>query len=321
MLPPFCDCSFLGADDSCFGPASECVEVSPLDGPSFQFTCNSELVVLNKENIPTNATHQCTLFAISNFTGTISLSCDVSSMDEVNCTIPSSVTFLPGEIFQHLTVTLEATSSAPIGQETLILTATEGTTIRNDQISVVVVEPGRNLTASYDPVIRTPRCVVSSRECSSGDLLDGKGVDEVNAPNVLDDCSDGTWGEYHVHPSNDKIVVKSGRKDGTDSGGEITERSYATISATVWSTFATSCFADFYHTNNITDPTWEYIGSQVTSNVREPEVLEVDYEVPIGSLQAVRVHFRYLGSPGTCPAGSYRYILYQFFYPNSSFLF
>lgn len=261
---------------------------------------------MNKEDNPINATHQCTLFAISDFTGDISLSCDASSMDEVNCTIPSSVTFSPGDTYQHVTVTLEAESSTPIGLKTLILTATGGTRSLNEEISVVVVEPGGNLTASYDPVIGTPRCVVSSIECSSGDLLDGKGVDEVNAPNVLDDCSDGTWGEYHVHPSNDKIVVKSGRKDGTDSGGEITERSYATVSATVWSTFATSLFADFYHTNNITDPTWEYIGSQVTSNVREPELLEVDYEVPLGSIQAVRVHFRYLGSPGTCPSGSYR---------------
>lgn len=296
-----------GSDDACFGPGSECLEAAPLDGPAFQFTCESNLAVLNKQTTPITTTHQCTVFSVSNFTGTISLSCDASAMEDVDCTVPSSVAFSSGDEYQDVPVTLDASLSTPIGQETLILIASDGSTERKSEVSVVVVTPGGNQTASYDPIIRTPRCVVSGSECSSGDLLDGKGVDEANAPNVLlRECNDGIWGEYHVHPSNDKIVVKAGKLDGSGSGLDLTERSYATVSATVWSTFATSCFADFYFTNNITNPTWEYIGTQVTSKVRELEVLQMDYELPVGLEQAVRVNFRYKGSAGTCPSGGYR---------------
>lgn len=95
--------------------------------------------------------------------------------------------------------------------------------------------------------------------------------------------------------------------DGTGSGLTITERSYATISATVWSLVAASCFADFYYTNNVSsDPTWTYIGTAATTKARTAEVLEVDYKLPKGLKQAVRVNFRYLGSPSTCPEGGYR---------------
>lgn len=293
-----------GSDDACFGPGSECISSSPLSGPSFQLTCRPYLAVLNKANTPITTTHQCTLFAVANFTGTVSLSCDFLSVGEVNCTVPTSISFAAGDVYQNVTVALEATSSTPIGLKTLTLTATEGTTERHAQISVVVVKPGGNQTASYDPTILTPRCVATGPRCSSGDLLDGKGDDEVNAPNVLQsECNDGLWGQYHVHPSNDKIIVKAGKLDGTGSGSELTERSYATVSATVWSTFATSCFADFYYTNNIYSPEWEYIGTKVTSVVRNVEVLKIDYELPVGLEQAVRVNFRYKGSPGICPSG------------------
>lgn len=296
-----------GSDDACFGPASECHEVAPLDGPAFQFTCQPELTILNKDGPVITSTHQCTLFAVSDYSGTISLSCDASKMDGVNCTVAASVTFSSGDEYQNVSVTLDASPSTPIGQETVTLFASDGAMELTAHFSLVIVTPGGNLTASYDPVIRAPRCVVSCGECSSGDLLDGKGVDEVNSPNaLLKECNDGIWGEYHVHPSNDKIVIKAGRLDGTGSEIELTERSYATISATVWSTFATSCFADFYYTNNISSPTWEYIGTQVTSNVREPETLKMDYELPVGLEQAIRVHFRYKGSPGACPSGGFR---------------
>jgi hypothetical protein len=296
-----------GSDDACFGPASECKAASPIDGPAFQFTCQNALAVVNKKDSPMSTNHQCTLYAVSNFTGTISVSCDTSAMESVNCTVPSSIIFSAGDVHQNVPVTIDATSSTPVGQKPLTIVATDGTTERKADVSVVVVMPGGNLTAAYDPVIGTPRCVVSSSKCSSGDLLDGKGVDEVNSPNVLQrECNDGIWGQYHVHPSNDRIVVKAGRLDGTGSGLEITERSYATISATVWSTFATSCFADFYYTNNVSNPSWEYIGTQVTSKVRKPEVLQMEYEIPTGFEQAVRVNFRYNGSVGTCPSGGYR---------------
>eukprot|EP00804_Cyclotella_cryptica_P028860 CCRYP_008443-RA/>CCRYP_008443-RA protein AED:0.06 eAED:0.06 QI:0/0.93/0.88/1/1/1/17/370/2761 len=295
-----------GPDDACFGPASECIQASPSQGPGYQVTCRPEFVVLNTAEERINATHSCTLFAMSNFTGTISMKCDASGMTGVVCTQPSSITFSPGDEYKHLQIFINATTTAPVGDGRLYVSATDGTTQRNTHISVVVVTPGGKQTAAYDPSLGVPACFASGSECSSGVLLDGRGDSEVNSPNVLDDCYDGLWGTYHVHPSTDKIVVRSGKLDGTGSELDISERSFVTISATVWASFATSCFADFYYTNDVSDPEWKYIGSAVTTKAKAAEVLEVDYQLPPGFKQAVRVNFRYLGSPSTCPQGGYR---------------
>ena len=42
--------------------------------------------------------------------------------------------------------------------------------------------------AEYDGNYTAPRCVVPGSECSSGDLLVGRGASETNAPNTVYGC-------------------------------------------------------------------------------------------------------------------------------------
>lgn len=67
-------------------------------------------------------------------------------------------------------------------------------------------------------------------------------------------------------------------------------------------------FADFYHASYDTSqngPNWNFISTKATTTTGDLEVLEVDYDLPGGTMQAIRVHFRYLGSVGMCPDGTY----------------
>lgn len=136
-----------GHDDACFGLASECIQASPSQGPGYQLTCRPELVVLNKAEERINATHLCTLFAMSDYTGAISLTC--AGMTGVECTPPSSITFLPGDEYIHAQISINATASASIGGGQLYVSATDGTTQRKAHISVLVVTPGGTQTGNF----------------------------------------------------------------------------------------------------------------------------------------------------------------------------
>jgi hypothetical protein len=114
--------------------------------------------------------------------------------------------------------------------------------------------------------------------------------------------NDGSWGNYHIHPSIDKLTIRS-----KDASIGISEYETAVISATVWSTFANDLHADFYYTGTPEDPSfsWTYIGTQTSTVQDNVEVLEIEYNLPKGTEQAVRVHFRYKDTVSPCPNGPY----------------
>ncbi len=116
-------------------------------------------------------------------------------------------------------------------------------------------------------------------------------------------CSDGSWGEFHIHPSLDKLEVRSIGNNGTDI---IAEGDVVTISATVWVSGVDSFFVDFWYTNDLSSVEWQYIGTRVTGSIDGEETLELDYRLPWGTSQAVRAHLRYYLDPvSSCPVGSY----------------
>lgn len=104
-----------------------------------------------------------------------------------------------------------------------------------------------------------------------------------------------------LDPSNDKIVVQ-----GKNDNIEMAEYDAVTVSASVWSTMPDDLHADFYYTSTPEQPNWVYIDTKTTTLTGELEVLDVDYNLPSGANQAVRVRFRYQGTVGPCPAGNYR---------------
>ena len=166
--------------------------------------------------------------------------------------------------------------------------------------------------ASFDSDLGVPRCAMYGSECDSLDLLDGRGLmnggNEINVPNTLDSCRDGSSGIYGNDESMNKIVVRSGDIDGAGSGLDMVEGERATISAYVspWKS-GNSDYADFYIASDASNPSWQYIGTKQPegSGIQE---LKISYTLPQGTNQAVRVNFRYRGAQGmngACSEGSY----------------
>lgn len=126
---------------------------------------------------------------------------------------------------------------------------------------------------------------------------------EVNTANTLDDCdADGSSGTHKKDESIEKIVVRSGEVDGPNDD-TMTVGSLVTIEATVfaWSSGASDT-ADFYYSSSASNPVWQYIGSKTPDDGGE-QVLKIEYNLPEGTTQAVRVQFRFGGTIGTCTYG------------------
>ena len=158
-------------------------------------------------------------------------------------------------------------------------------------------------TATYNKELGVPSCAIGV-SCDTLLLLDGRHKlgPEPNQPNTLDNCSDGTGGNYHSDESLDAIFISS------DSGEDITEGSTVTVKADAW------CwdngrydFIYFFHASDATDPDWNLTGRiQCTGGGKQ--TLSVSYELPKGTLQAVRASIRYENgnaAQGACGSGSY----------------
>eukprot|EP00956_Cyclotella_meneghiniana_P010114 scaffold13968_cov32-Cyclotella_meneghiniana.AAC.1 len=108
--------------------------------------------------------------------------------------------------------------------------------------------------AEYDPNYGVPFCRAVGNECSSGELLIGRGNilggNENNAPNTLDGCPDGDLGTYWADESLEKIVVRAGGMNGTGVENPLEAGKVATIVATVFPYFdGTFNYADFYYSS------------------------------------------------------------------------
>eukprot|EP00584_Thalassiosira_punctigera_P027200 CAMPEP_0172576890 /NCGR_PEP_ID=MMETSP1067-20121228/137953_1 /TAXON_ID=265564 ORGANISM="Thalassiosira punctigera, Strain Tpunct2005C2" /NCGR_SAMPLE_ID=MMETSP1067 /ASSEMBLY_ACC=CAM_ASM_000444 /LENGTH=755 /DNA_ID=CAMNT_0013369569 /DNA_START=150 /DNA_END=2417 /DNA_ORIENTATION=- len=157
------------------------------------------------------------------------------------------------------------------------------------------------VVAEFDNALQVPKCYTSGSSCTSGALLDGKGIGiEPNSPNTLDDCADGPRGSYHVDESIDSITVSA------VGGGELRANGLAKIEAVVWA-WSDGAYdtADFYYAATAGRfPTWTWIASRPAGG-EGLRTLDVEYTLPAGATQAVRVNFRYGGSQSSCTGGSW----------------
>ena len=164
--------------------------------------------------------------------------------------------------------------------------------------------------AAFDNTFGVPRCATPGSSCDTGALLVGRGTTgslaESQASNTLDNCVDGNSGSFHSDESLDKIVVRAGDVNGgSGAGGTMVEGGKATIIASVWAwSTGASDHADFYYASDANSPNWQYIGS-LTPSAGGAQNLAMDYDLPAGANQAVRVNFRYNGSANPCTSGSY----------------
>jgi hypothetical protein len=198
--------------------------------------------------------------------------------------------------FTNLEVVVNTTSLTKAGQNKIKISATDGSITKEATISVLVIDnnsAGGYHNAVYNQNLGVPMCFVESKQCSSGALLRGRGDvgPEKNAPNTLDDCMDGSLGTFNEDESLNKIIVRSGRLNGSGSNQWIREKEYITIKAYVYAYFP-SDEADFWMTSTPSNPQWEYIGS-LSATKYGKDLLEMEVRLSKGRTQAVRVSFHY----------------------------
>ena len=162
--------------------------------------------------------------------------------------------------------------------------------------------------ATYDSTLNVPRCVDSVESCSSGVLLNGRASlgpkEQGHSPSTLQaSCSDGTNGSYLTDESLEAIKVSS------TNGGLLRSGDIAEIEAAVYSFDRNADSADFYYSTNPLNPMWTLIGT-ANPPERGAQTIKMQYTLPVGELQAVRVVFRYQGSASTsipfqCPSSGY----------------
>ena len=162
--------------------------------------------------------------------------------------------------------------------------------------------------ATYDATLEAPKCSLAW-SCDSGDFLKGVGTidpePELNAPNSLNSCTDGSSGSYHSDESCDRIVVSRASSGGD---GYMTEGEVVTITATVWCwSDGSEDFIDFYYASDAESPVWNQIGGRQSCPGGGEQTVTESYTLPQGSVQAVRVNIMYKSSEAAdgCVPGGY----------------
>jgi subtilisin family serine protease len=194
------------------------------------------------------------------------------------------------------------TTTAVSGSHSVVARAvdTAGNLGTSGAVGVTVSNPG---LASYDPVLKAPKCATASARCDSGSLLKGRGSlgPEANAPNTINNsCPDGTEGSYQSDESLEGLAVA------TTDGSPLAPGKTVTITATVWA-YTKSYTTDtlyLYGAADATNPVWTHIATLVPT-AGGLTTVSTTYTLPAGGLQAIRGNFRYSGAAGACTTGSW----------------
>lgn len=312
-----------GSNEACFGPSSECKSVIPDAGPGFELNCDEDqLIVAADPTEPSKTTtRNCIIYGTGGFTGTVSLGCDPSSLAGITCSTSPS-TFSVSSTVTTTVLSIVALSSATSGNGAIVVSGTSGSITSSSTIPVTVLGAGGQQIAFYDANYGVPRCTVWGTECSSEQLLAGRGSmtngNEPNAPNTIDGCQDGNSGTYKVDESIEKIVVRSGWTSGVGIGEPMVKGGRATIIASIYAYYTgeletshsaspcncsnvnfacnyvgTSDYVDFYYATE-DNPNWVYIGTQQPNGGGLKDVM-ADYQLPQNDIHMVRVNLRYNG--------------------------
>ena len=277
-----------GSSDSCFGPASSCTSEQPGKIPcSIDADCNDGDFCNGTETCQAGFCEAGTDPCANNPTWTCD---DVADVCVPECNVDADCD--DGSYCNGAEVCNAGTCEAgsdPCGALSCDETCDSCDATTGPQ------------NAAYDAGFGAPACDTRGSSCDTQSLVDGRAGlgPESNQPNTLDACADGTSGTYHSDESNDRVVVS------TVDGKDFTEGATVQIDATVWAwSTGSSDTADFYYAADANNPSWTYIGSESPS-AGGAQTLSVQYTLPAGDLQAVRVNFRYSGSAGSCTSGSY----------------
>jgi bacterial leucyl aminopeptidase len=207
----------------------------------------------------------------------------------------------PSATINNATQATATVTPGTAGTYVFRLTVSDGAASASDTATVTASSAGGN--AVFDTGLQAPRCSTVGSSCDTGtSLVRGRASlgPEPNQPNTINDsCADGTSGTFHSDESNDRIRVFT--TDGTSFAAGKT----VTIEASVWAwTTPSADAADFFYAPSATSPVWTLIGTR-TPTAAGAQTLSINYTLPAGALQAVRVQYRYQGSATACASGAY----------------
>jgi hypothetical protein len=286
---------------SCFGPASECDTTQPDDSPDFELSCSPA-----SSSIERGSSAQLSCTVVSNFLYTgnsVGLSCSEDKPDNVGCDFAPTQVLLATDDSAESMLTLDVGLAQTVGSYSFDVVASDGAISRTSTLTILVTPEGQNgpQSAIYNGALGAPVCTTAGTSCDSQALLDGRANlgPEPNQPNTLDGCADGGSGTYHSDESNDRIVVR------TLDLYDFMEGATVEVEATVWAWSAgSSDTLDLYYAADAGNPTWVRIASLSPSGGGS-QTLSTQYQLPAGSLQAVRAQFRYNANSQPCAAGNY----------------
>lgn len=190
------------------------------------------------------------------------------------------------------------TDSWSAGQHTTTAIARD-TAGNSSSMSAVVTVSRTSTTAQYSALLGAPSCNGAVSSCDSGSLFVGRsGLGELNPPNTIDACTDGTYGSFHADESLDRLRVF------TLDGGPIAAFKTVRVEATVypWSTGAYDVLDVWVANLDGSAPVWRFAGSVVPPGAGL-RVLTVDVVLTNAPRQAIRGVFRWNGSRIPCPGG------------------
>jgi hypothetical protein len=281
-----------GSSPACFGYASTCASGTPTG--SFTVSCSPT-------TLATGGTSTCTVQTTGGFTSPIHLGCTGLPGGTLCTFAPSTVTPLPGGSAQ---TALKLTSLVPPPTPHLFKVrattpAQPGLAATAQMTLIAAPPPGGDLFATFDPVLRAPSCGgVVGRSCDSRALVVGRASlgPEPDHPNTIaDSCRDGTEGDG----SNDRIRVSSSDGLSLTAG----QGAVVTVNVTARSDFEQDA-ADFFFAADAGAPVWVHAGT-VAPSAPGAQTLSLEYRLPPGGLQAVRVQFRNQGTSVPCAPGPF----------------
>ncbi|HYH98868.1 Ig-like domain-containing protein, partial [Hyalangium sp.] len=170
-----------------------------------------------------------------------------------------------------------------------------GNTATSAVVAVTLYQPG---SATYDPVLRAPKCATVDAVCDTLTLVQGRSNGELNPPNTLDGCVDGSL-YYALYGKSQRIKLSRVHGEAFAEG----RRARIEVHAFVHN-FSTDVI-DVFYASNATQPSWTYL-TTLRASVGGTQILSTEYILPAGSLQAVRAQYRVGGNSGSaCSGGAY----------------
>ncbi|WP_224365339.1 Ig-like domain-containing protein [Hyalangium versicolor] len=159
-------------------------------------------------------------------------------------------------------------------------------------LTVVTNTPGN---ASYDSVLKVPRCDTVTDRCDTRNLV-WKRNNELHSPNTLDGCVDGT-DSTTVYSNRIRVLREDGTALATGKKVRIEVEVMPESNAWQYDTLALFTTADATH------PSWTYLTTLKPTSYNA-QTLSAEYVLPAGSLQAVRAVFGFAVGNQPCNQGT-----------------